>query len=108
MKDDKAGLKAIIRPNTTVISGQINTSGKAGKDGATFIPSIDKESGVLSWTNNKGLENPEPVKIRESIFYGDHPDKPRINGIELKGNLSFEDLGLRELTPQEIDQIMTN
>lgn len=31
--------------------------------GATFIPSVDSESGVISWTNDRGLENPEPVNI---------------------------------------------
>ena len=32
-------------------------------DGATFIPSVSDESD-LSWTNNKGLENPATVNIR--------------------------------------------
>ena len=34
----------------------------AGRDGATFTPSVS-EDGTLSWTNDKGLENPEPVNI---------------------------------------------
>lgn len=40
-------------------------SGKDGDDGdsgATFTPSISNE-GLLSWTNNGGLENPSPVNI---------------------------------------------
>ena len=36
--------------------------GGVGNDGATFIPQIS-EDGILSWTNDKGLENPEPVRI---------------------------------------------
>lgn len=36
--------------------------GGAGKDGATFIPAVS-EAGVISWTNNGGLENPAPVNI---------------------------------------------
>ena len=32
-------------------------------DGATFIPSVS-EQGVISWTNDKNLPNPEPVNIR--------------------------------------------
>lgn len=32
-------------------------------DGATFIPHVD-ENGNLSWTNNKGLDNPTTVNIR--------------------------------------------
>ena len=34
-----------------------------GKNGATFIPAVS-ESGVISWTNNKSLPNPDPVDIR--------------------------------------------
>lgn len=34
-----------------------------GKDGATFYPIVSSE-GVLSWINNKGLENPMPVNIK--------------------------------------------
>ena len=34
-----------------------------GEDGATFIPKVSEE-GVLSWTNDKSLENPEPVNIK--------------------------------------------
>lgn len=34
-----------------------------GKDGATFTPSVDV-SGNLSWTNDKGLANPDPVNIK--------------------------------------------
>ena len=36
--------------------------GGSGEDGATFTPSVSA-SGTLSWTNNKGLTNPEPVNI---------------------------------------------
>ena len=34
----------------------------ANKNSATFIPFVSSD-GILSWTNNKGLENPAPVKI---------------------------------------------
>ena len=37
--------------------------GTPGKDGATFIPSVSVE-GVISWTNDQGLENPDPVDIK--------------------------------------------
>ena len=40
-----------------------NLSGGVGVDGATFIPEVSDE-GVISWTNNKGLDNPEPKNIR--------------------------------------------
>ena len=38
-------------------------TGPAGADGTTFTPSVSA-SGVLSWTNDGGLENPAPVDIR--------------------------------------------
>ena len=38
-------------------------TGSAGKDGATFTPVVS-EDGTLSWTNNKGLDNPAPVNIK--------------------------------------------
>lgn len=38
-------------------------TGEPGKDGATFIPSVS-EDGILSWANDGGLPNPEPVDIK--------------------------------------------
>lgn len=35
--------------------------GPKGEDGATFKPVV--QDGVLSWTNDKGLDNPSPVNI---------------------------------------------
>lgn len=34
-----------------------------GMNGATFTPSVS-EDGVISWTNDRELENPEPVNIK--------------------------------------------
>ena len=33
-----------------------------GADGVTFTPSINEQK-ILSWTNDGGLENPEPVDL---------------------------------------------
>ena len=38
-------------------------SGIPGKSGATFTPSVSQE-GILSWSNDRGLENPEAVHIK--------------------------------------------
>lgn len=43
--------------------GQNGSDGIDGKDGATFTPSVSS-SGVLSWTNDKGLPNPATVNIK--------------------------------------------
>jgi hypothetical protein len=42
------------------INAELHTTGPAG---ATFIPHVD-ENGNLSWTNNRGLTNPDPVNIK--------------------------------------------
>lgn len=42
------------------------TGGGAGNNGATFIPSVDKD-GFISWTNDSDLPNPEPVNIRGPV-----------------------------------------
>lgn len=44
-------------------------AGSGGGNGTTFIPYVSPE-GVISWTNNGGLENPAPVNIK-----GDTPIK---------------------------------
>jgi hypothetical protein len=43
--------------------GEAGSDGKDGEDGATFTPSISSD-GTLSWTNNKGLSNPNSVNIK--------------------------------------------
>ena len=44
-------------------TGPQGLKGDQGESGATYTPSVD-EDGLLSWANDKGLENPEPVNIR--------------------------------------------
>lgn len=46
--------------DVTVDSGP---QGEPGADGVSFIPSLS-EAGELSWTNDGGLTNPDPVNIR--------------------------------------------
>ena len=43
--------------------GADGADGEDGVDGATFTPFVSAES-VISFTNNKGLPNPEPMDIR--------------------------------------------
>lgn len=42
--------------------GEVQTV-NVGENGATFTPSVS-EDGVLSWTNDRELPNPEPVNIK--------------------------------------------
>lgn len=53
---------------TEVSSNTIETEsdsliGTPGIDGVTFTPSVSQE-GIISWTNNGGLPNPEPINIK--------------------------------------------
>lgn len=43
--------------------GQDGSAGSPGADGVTFTPSVS-DDGVISWTNNGSLQNPDPVNIR--------------------------------------------
>lgn len=45
------------------LSGTSGGAGADGEDGATFTPYVD-EDGNLSWSNDKGLENPPPVNLK--------------------------------------------
>ena len=50
-------------------SSNVDSSGAVflkGEDGATFIPEISEE-GILSWTNDKSLENPKPINIKGPV-----------------------------------------
>ena len=49
--------------NEEQIINNVSTGDGAGESGATFIPNVSEE-GIISWTNDKGLENPEPMNIR--------------------------------------------
>lgn len=45
------------------LAGNVDIEGNSGDNGATFVPSVD-EDGNLSWENDWGLPNPEPVNIK--------------------------------------------
>ena len=58
-----------LSPSLNANSSKINSNfsggvgtGADGVDGATFIPNVSEE-GIISWTNESGLPNPEPRDI---------------------------------------------
>lgn len=58
----------IYKGDTPIVeaSGRKGKDGKDGingENGATYTPSISEE-GILSWTNDKNLPNPEPINIK--------------------------------------------
>lgn len=67
-----------------------------GENGATFTPSVSPE-GVLSWTNDKGLENPEPVNIKG--------EKGADGYTPVKGVDYFTDEEIQEVTQQAADLV---
>lgn len=46
-----------------ILTGIKGADGNNGKDGISFIPSVS-DKGILSWTNNSGLPNPDPVNLK--------------------------------------------
>lgn len=60
---DQKYLPDTVATKEYVENAVANAGGSGGMDGATFIPAVS-EAGVISWTNNGGLENPAPVNIK--------------------------------------------
>lgn len=55
--------KMSAQPKPMETSMGISTVLHDGENGATFIPSVS-DDGVLSWTNDRDLPNPDPVNIK--------------------------------------------
>lgn len=51
-----------IQDQSAVVTQLSVMQPKDGEDGATFTPSVST-AGIISWTNDKGLPDPEPVNI---------------------------------------------
>lgn len=82
------GSKAV---NITVQGGG---GGMPGEDGATFTPSVSS-SGVISWTNDKGLANPAPVNIKGGA--GTSAYQSAVNGGYTGSEVEFEQKMAREI-----------
>ena len=90
--------------------GVDGSDGADGKDGSTFTPSVS-EDGTLSWTNDGGLDNPEPVNIKGPKGNKGDPGTPGADGsngatftpaVDPEGNLSWSnDKGLSN--PQTVN-----
>ena len=53
------------------------------------------------------IESNEEVKINSVKDYNKLENLPQIEGVELKGNKTFQELGLAELTNSELEQLLT-
>ncbi len=47
----------------SIKNGEKGEKGDTGENGATFTPNVD-ENGIITWTNDGGLENPQSVNIK--------------------------------------------
>lgn len=69
----------------TLIDGRVIDLGNIeGASGTTFIPHISDDK-ILSWTNNGGLENPEPVDLNPFDEWSTLPEE----GIETEYTWEF-------------------
>ncbi len=82
--DDELEEKCGILPQlTAAIAKMLEFEGFSdGEDGATFTPSLAAD-GTLTWTNNGGLENPQPVNITGPK--GDKGDKGNTGDVGPQG-----------------------
>jgi hypothetical protein len=65
--DNKSSVVAAINEVLSVVLKGGGGGSGDGADGATFIPSVS-ENGVISWTNDKYLENPPPVDLVAAVL----------------------------------------
>lgn len=74
--------------------GEKGDTGSAGADGATFTPSVS-DTGVISWSNNKGLTNPTSKNIKGpkgnqgetgAAFTYDMFTTEQLNALKVKGD----------------------
>jgi|GEM_PF-732258 Collagen triple helix repeat (20 copies). len=65
IRETDAGQFAYFSP---LLGGErvLGDGGGGGVDGATFIPAVS-DDGVISWTNNGGLQNPAAVNIKGPV-----------------------------------------
>ena len=69
--------------------GTVNvTGGTSGENGATFTPSVSTE-GVISWTNDKNLPNPDPVNIKGPQGQPGEDGADGANGVDGQNGLNF-------------------
>lgn len=70
----------------TLSDGRVIDAGYVGKvDGVTFVPQISDDL-ILSWTNNGGLKNPDPVDLNP------HDNWAEIDGVESSSDYLWEPL----------------
>lgn len=81
--------------------------GGGGSDGATFFPEVSQE-GVISWTNDGGYDNPDPVNIKGPAGNDGSDGEDGDDGttftpaVDASGNLSWTNDGGKQ-NPQTVN-----
>lgn len=65
--------------------GEEGPVGPPGENGATYTPAVS-DDGTLSWTNDGGLPNPDPVNIKGPPGEGGSQDLTAGDGLSREGN----------------------
>ena len=74
----------------------------AGQSGATFYPDVSAD-GTISWTNDRGLPNPNPVNIKgEKGDKGDKGDTGANGNTPVKGKDYFTETDKAEIVSSVI------
>ena len=72
-----------MKPTTPFSVCKEFCAGSGGASGTTFIPNVSPE-GVISWTNDGGLENPDPVTIKGEDGYTPQKGKDYFTDAEIE------------------------
>lgn len=79
---DTAAFMAMISLDTDAQNVKLQIAplgGETGTDGATFYPDVS-DDGMLSWSNDRGLPNPDPVNIMGPEGPAGPPGENGVNG----------------------------
>lgn len=78
--------------------GQQGQPGQDGKNGVTFTPSLSS-SGVLTWTNNGGLSNPNAVSLKGP------QGEPGKDGVDGKNGVDGKSFTFSDFTAEQLEAL---
>lgn len=90
-----------------------SSAGMSVKDSKLYVYG---ESGSINVMGTNSAENPFKIVAEGggsggsggTTDYNDLSNKPKINGVTLSGNKSLEDLGIRDMTEEEVTNLINN
>lgn len=73
----------------------VDARGLKGDTGAVYVPDVSQNA-VISWTNNGGLPNPDPVDITQAVHLDEYATKLEVQQ-KMDANLKGANNGVAEL-----------